>query len=41
MTTYYESELGNLAATYEAALAADVRRLKVAIAGASETILVS
>jgi HAD superfamily hydrolase (TIGR01484 family) len=37
---YYEKELNNLAATYEAALAADITDLKVAIAGISESSII-
>lgn len=36
----YEKELNNLAATYEAALAADIADLKVAIAGVSESSII-
>lgn len=37
---YYDKELNNLAATYEAALAADIADLKVAIAGVSESSII-
>jgi len=37
---YYEKELNNLAATYEAALAADITDMKVAIAGISESSII-
>ena len=37
---YYEKELNNLAATYEAALAADITDLKAAIAGISESSII-
>lgn len=37
---YYEKELSNLAATYEAALAANIADLKVAIAGVSESSII-
>ena len=37
---YYEKELNNLAATYEAALAAEITDLKVAIAGISESSII-
>lgn len=37
---HYEKELNNLAATYEAALAADITDLKVAIAGISESSII-
>lgn len=36
----YEKELNNLAATYEAALAADITDLKIAIAGISESSII-
>lgn len=37
---YYEQELNKLAATYEAALAADINDLKAAIAGISESSII-
>lgn len=40
MMTYYERELANLAKTYEAALRQDIRQLKMAVAGASETSII-
>ena len=40
MTTHYDAELKKLAGTYQAALAADVQRVKAAIAGASETSII-
>ena len=39
-STYYAAELEKLGGTYEAALAADVRRVKSAIAGASESSII-
>lgn len=39
-TNRYQSELGKLSATYEAAMRADVARLKGAIAGASESSVI-
>jgi HAD superfamily hydrolase (TIGR01484 family) len=38
--THYESEMARLSETYDVALAADVSRLKAAIAGASESSIV-
>lgn len=37
---HYEKELNNLATTYEAALAADITDLKIAIAGVSESSII-
>src|SRR6266446_10586778 len=38
--THYDSEMDALAATYGVALAADVARIKAAIAGASESSII-
>lgn len=40
MPTHYESELDKLAATYEAAVNADVKRIKAAVAGASQSSII-
>lgn len=40
MSTYYAAELEKLGSTYEAALLADVRRIKTAVAGASESSII-
>jgi fructoselysine-6-P-deglycase FrlB-like protein len=40
MTSRYESELGDLGTTYDQALAADISRIKAAIAGASEASII-